>query len=186
MPGAPLSSPIQRVAPPPAIGPGNFYKVSAMDAQEKWLEENAIRCQRFELRISPATCQRYQAEWPLRCEGCETAGAVTAKPRLSPSSVMRGEIHAAAQQKLQAGVSVPMSRQTHREKAQKGARRKKESMKIKEDGKIKHVFVLSFAGENREVMDRMAAICEADGTDLADDVATIIELFLDGQLKLRQ
>jgi hypothetical protein len=50
------------------------------DAAEKWLEENAIRCERFELRISPHTCQTYQREWPIRCQGCAVAGVTGPLP----------------------------------------------------------------------------------------------------------
>ena len=129
------------------------------DAAEKWLEENAIRCERFELRISPHTCRTYQQEWPLRCQGCEVADGQVVEPK-------------------PARPGKQMSALAYSEKARKGARRKVAAM-AKEKGKL----VLTFAGDNKEIMQRFAAISDADGTNVADDVATVIELFMDGKLK---
>lgn len=87
-----------------------------MTEAEKWLEENAIRCDRFEMRISPETCRRYQAEWPLRCQGCEQAGGVTEIPKQRPGEKWRRannhDIQSGVQRKLEATVSKPGTKKT--------------------------------------------------------------------------
>jgi len=37
---------------------------------DTWLQQNAIDCQRFTARISPAACARYREEKPDSCKGC--------------------------------------------------------------------------------------------------------------------
>jgi hypothetical protein len=74
--------------------------------------------------------------------------------------------------------------ETKREKAALGGRRRAEN--IREKKAARAGIVLRFVGENEEIIGRLTALSEKDGTDPVDDLATIVELFLDGQLVLRK
>lgn len=91
------------------------------EAAERWLEENAVRCERYEMRLSPATCETYRREWPLRCQGCARAEGAPPEP-VSPEAARM------------AGARRKMTRDIERAKAQKGARRRLESMGRTKDG----------------------------------------------------
>lgn len=65
-----------------------------MTAADEWLEENAIECTRYRLRLSPHACQACQRATPERCEGCERTKD---KPQLTPRQAqhVRGALNGA-------------------------------------------------------------------------------------------
>jgi hypothetical protein len=135
-------------------------------AIDQWLADHSLECSRFELRLSAASCERISREYPLRCVGCEratVAGSLPALP-LPGKGMFRME--------------------TNRQKAALGGRRRAE--RIREKKAARAGIVLRFVGENEEIIGRLTALSEKDGTDPVDDLATIVELFLDGQLVLRK
>lgn len=126
---------------------------------EVWLEQHAIRCRRWEMRISPDTCGRYQQEWPLRCDGCER---------------MTLDAKAATKRK----VNIHIAKRTPMNPA--GPKKRSEKVQPEQD-KV----MISFAGDDALIVKRLLAKSAADGHDPAQDIATILGLFLDGKLRLR-
>lgn len=49
-------------------------KACSEHEREAWLAANAVWCERWNLRLSPMTCERYRTVYPLRCAGCERLG----------------------------------------------------------------------------------------------------------------
>lgn len=145
-----------------------------MSAAEQWLAANARQCLRFDALLSAEACAKMASEYPLRCAGCE---ALAGLPAVSPAApAVRGQ-------------RTRMAPSVARKKAQRGGVKRAETVAQRRadaepspEPHLEDELTVVFAGEDAQVVRRFAAKSEESGGELWSDIATVLGLFLDGEL----